>query len=660
IEETSLKAKEISVEKETPLTPCSLPKNLSPTYFPVIFNEIAWAGTQKSSADEWIELRNVSAREIGLDNFQLIGRKLNSEKLSIFVVLKGKIAPRGYFLLERSDDNSVPEIEADQVFKGALNNSNFELYLFDDKCQLIDFVSASKNWPAGDRKEKRSMEREIDLDWHTYSGSGIRLGSLVIFGTPKAKNSKAKEISFSGGGGASQIVLAVGGGKKEKSKEKTSQISFCEIPSSLNPTHQVIFSEIAWAGALDHASDEWIELFNFSQKEINLRDWQILGVNLKNNQTKIKFVFEKDLKIKPKDFVLLERTDDESVPQIPADGIFTGSINNSDFALYLFDPQCQLSDFVLASSSWPAGGGEEKRSMERDENLNWHSYFGPAQTFGSKVIFGTPKTENSTSGESQTTQEERSQEESEANQEAAQSESSEPSQQENQENSEHSQILKNLRILSYLKISEVLVKSTSSLANNFQFVEIYNSTSTPIDLKDVSLQYLGSRGKKIQRISRKNLGVIPPHGFYLIASTSTVFGKKADSTFLSGKKLSTLSSGGTIFLVATTTDLNFSINSPFILDKLAYGNGNIYPEGEPIPFIKEAVSWERKAYSTSTQENYPQWQFAGNSYDSDNNLADFIFQEKPNPQNSTDLPEQEKSFFYLHQKKLNMNFLFQA
>jgi len=192
-----------------------------------------------------------------------------------------------------------------------------------------------------------------------------------------------------------------------------------------------------------------------------------------------------------------------------------------------------------------------------------------------------------------------------------------------------------------LKISEVLVKSTSTLSNNFQFIELYNSTSTAIDLKEVSLQYLGSRGEKIQRISRKNLGTIPGYGFYLIASTSTVFGKEADSTFLSGKKLSTQSTGGTIFLVATTTDLGFSTSTDpsLILDKVAYGNGNIYPEGEAILSIQEGLSWERKAWPTSTQENYSDWQFAGNSYDSGNNSTDFIFQNKINPQNSTDLPE---------------------
>ncbi|MCD6412263.1 lamin tail domain-containing protein, partial [bacterium] len=794
---------------------------LSSTKKEVIFNEIAWMGTENSSSDEWIELKNLTGNEIDLTGWQIQNK---DQKLKI-IFPEIKIPPYGFILLERTDDNSVPNIKGDLIYKGAIKNSNETLFLFDKNCNLKDKVKADPSWPAGDNLSFRTMERKKDLTWQTSKEIGgtpkkenslgyIKTNYLIESTHPSQNNSKIypkilisevyigskndpqdefvelynpnnkevdltgwylqrktknaksfssyvssklfssktiskkgyfliarenssfkdlgniitknpltsnntlvlknpnreivdeinwkeiplnksygrkwengrykdtnncnldfeiqkptpkkrnlKETSFSSGGSTSasgSTILAVGGGqdkKKSTSKNKHPQINFCEIPSSLEPNHQIIFSEIAWAGSLENPSDEWIELQNNSQTSINLKNWQILGVNLKTNTPTIKFVFQKDLNLSPEEFILLERTDDNSIPEIPAEAIFTGSINNSDFALYLFNSQCQLSDFVVASSSWPAGDNKEKRSMERDLNLTWHSYFGSGTKLGPQTIFGTPKAKNSVIKEIQSSQKkEADQKESEANQkkdkanqeanqeeETNQKESDKATQ---QENTEYSHILKNVRILNFLKISEVLVKSTSTLSNNLQFIELYNSTSTAIDLKEVSLQYLGSKGKKIQRISRKNLGTIPGYGFYLIASTSTVFGKKADSTFLSGKKLSTQSSGGTIFLVATTTELGFSTSSPFILDKFAYGNGKIYPEGEAISSIQEGISWERKAFKNSTLENFSCWQNFGRSFDSQNNSFDFIFQNQPTPQNSKD-PSQNPNDYFL-------------
>jgi len=759
---------------------CSIEENLAQPKHEIIFNEIAWMGTKISSQNEWIELKNLTSKEINLSGYQLQSKD-GKIKIAFSEI---KLPPFGLLLLERSDDDTLPQIKADLIYKGSIRNSNEALFLFDKNCQLEDKVEANPFWPAGDNDSKRTMERKTDLSWQTSflpggtpkkensSGyfeeasqiaqkekaisktypkiliSEVYLGSennpkdefvelynpndqevdlsgwylqrktknakkfssyassklfsnkkipgkgylliaregssfekiadvivnkpltfnntLVLknparkivdevfwkevppaksYGrkwengtykdtnncfydfeiqkpTPKAKNSKAKEISFSGGGGGFQIILAVGGGKKEKSKEKVSQISFCQIPSSLNPTHQVIFSEIAWAGALDNASDEWIELFNFSQKEINLKNWQILGVNLKNNQTKIKFVFEKDLKIKPRGFVLLERSDDETVPQIPADGIFTGSINNSDFAFYLFDPQCQLSDFVLASSTWPAGGGEEKRSMERDENLNWHSYFGPPQTFGSKIIFGTPKAENSTSTTSTIS-------------------TTFPT--------------SSTSTLPSLLISELYFGTSSKI----RFLEIYNPNDFEINLDDFSVQYLGGKSqikefstssidleKFSSKIKKFNLsGSIKPFGYYLIASTSSVFGIKADKVF---KTFNPALTGGTIFLVASQDRLA-SPTSTQIIDQLAWGTssklGALFPEKAPAPPPIKNSSLERKAFKDSTLENFPCWQNFGRSFDSQDNSFDFILQNSPTPQNSQSFSQNPEKYF---------------
>ena len=796
----------------------------------VIFNEIAWMGTKDSSSNEWIELKNLTGDKIDLTGWQIQNK---NQKLKI-IFPKIKIAPYGLLLLERTDDNSVPNIKSDLIYKGVIKNSNETLFLFDKNCNLKDKVKANPSWLAGDNLSKRTMERKKDLTWQTSKNIGgtpkkenssgyikinhlvksthtnqnnsktypkiliseVYLGSknnskdefvelynpnneeidltnwylqrktknaknfssyissklfsgkkiskngyflivrenssfknlsdvitknpltsnntLVLknpnreivdeinwkeiplnksYGrkwkgntykdtnnceldfeiqkpTPKKRNLKENSfpsgISSSAGG---STILAVGGGhqsqKESIQKNQNSQVDFCEIPSNLEPSYQMIFSEIAWAGNQDNPYDEWIELKNNSDKELNLTGFQILGRKIDSQKLSLKIILTgKTLgNTTSTKFYLLEKNNSSPFLKDIADQIYTGANLKNDepnFELYLFDNHCQLLDYLQATSSWPAGNNQEYRTMERnlDYQTGWHTFSGEPRQIGQVLIYGTPKEENSTiTKTSQLNQEENTNQEEEINQEEDKEDKKDKKDKEDkedktnqkednkttqQDNDEYSHILKNMRILNSLKISEVLVKNTSTSNNNFQFIELYNSTSTAIDLKEVSLQYLGSRGKKIKRISRKNLGTIPGYGFYLIASTSTIFGKKADSTFLSKKRLSTQSTGGTIFLVATTTDLDFSTNSPFILDKLAYGSGNIYPEGKAISSIQKGISWERKAYSTSTQENYSDWQFAGNGYDSNNNLTDFIFQNKINPQNSTDLPEPEE------------------
>ncbi|MCD6412283.1 lamin tail domain-containing protein, partial [bacterium] len=590
-------------------------KTISKTYPKILISEV-YLGSENNPKDEFVELYNPNDQEIDLSGWYLQRKTKNAKKFSSYASSKlfsnKKIPAKSYLLIAR--EGSSFEKIADVIVKKPLTFNN-TLVLKNPARKIVDEVfwkevppakSYGRKWENGTYKDTNNCFYDFEIQKPT----------------PKAKNSKPKESSFSGRGGGSQIILAVGGGKKGESKEKTSQISFCQIPSSLNPTYQVIFSEIAWAGALDNASDEWIELSNFSQKEINLKNWQILGVNLKNNQTKIKFVFEKDLKIKPKDFVLLERSDDETVPEIQADGIFTGSINNSDFALYLFDPQCQLSDFVLASSSWPAGDNKEKRSMERDENLNWHSYFGPPQTFGSKIIFGTPKTENSTSTTStiSTTF-------------STSSTSTLPS----------------------LLISELYFGTSSKI----RFLEIYNPNDFEISLDDFSVQYLGGKSqikefptssidleKFSSKIKKFNLsGSIKPFGYYLIASTSSVFGIKADKVF---KTFNPALTGGTIFLVASQNRLA-SPTSTQILDQLAWGTpsklGALFPEKTPAPLPLKNSSLERKAFKDSTLENFPCWQNFGRSFDSQDNSFDFILQNSPSPQNSQSFSQNPEEYF---------------
>lgn len=166
-ENASKPAKEI---KEKPKL-CQ-PNGVAPLRGSVIISEVAWMGTQNSYSDEWIELKNISAETAHLTGWQLQNKK---QRIKIIFETE-KIAPGGFFLLERTDDESVPGIAADRIYSGSLANSGENLYLFDGGCVLQDEAAAASKWPAGDNVSKLTMERTADFLWISSKEPG---------GTPK-------------------------------------------------------------------------------------------------------------------------------------------------------------------------------------------------------------------------------------------------------------------------------------------------------------------------------------------------------------------------------------------------------------------------------------------------------------------------------------------
>ena len=166
----------------------------------------------------------------------------------------------------------------------------------------------------------------------------------------------------------------------------SSELVYCQKTEQGVPSRDmIIFNEIAWMGTKMSSNDEWIELKNISSNPVDLTGWQIVD---KDQQIKIAF----EAKIIPATgFMLLERTDDTSVPFITADLIYSGVLNDENEELYLFSPGCALEDEVIAVPAWPAGDKSGRKTMERSFDLNWHTYYG-LEIDG---ISGTPKAQNS-------------------------------------------------------------------------------------------------------------------------------------------------------------------------------------------------------------------------------------------------------------------------
>ncbi len=117
-------------------------------------NEIAWMGTSVSSSNEWIELYNDGDAAVNLARFTLFAE--GAKKLSI--PLSGTIAPKSFFLLERTNDDTVPGILADQIYTGALDNGGEVLVLKDAYGTELQKINAGAGWLAGDKATKETMQ----------------------------------------------------------------------------------------------------------------------------------------------------------------------------------------------------------------------------------------------------------------------------------------------------------------------------------------------------------------------------------------------------------------------------------------------------------------------------------------------------------------------
>lgn len=240
----------------------------------VIINEVAWMGTVNSVNDEWIELYNPTPNAIDLTGWTL---KADDDQPKIS--LTDSIAANGYFLLERTDDSSVPGINADQIYTGALTNDGEYLKLFNSQNNLIDQLNAQGGWPAGDSVQKLTMEKADNGTWQN---------SQIPGGTPKASNSVLPESTTS----ATPLP--------------TSAASPISSPSpSPTPTENFQYSQNVLINEFlpypEKDNKEWLELINNDSAAIDLTGWQI---DDDDNSTSPQAIPE-NTTIKPGEFLII-------------------------------------------------------------------------------------------------------------------------------------------------------------------------------------------------------------------------------------------------------------------------------------------------------------------------------------------------------------------
>ena len=159
-------------------------------------------------------------------------------------------------------------------------------------------------------------------------------------------------------------------------------------------------------------------------------------------------------------------------------------------------------------------------------------------------------------------------------------------------------------------ISEVLGGIKGN--NNYEFIELYNPATTPVDLEGWTLAYrLNTSEEDLPVYQWQGKTLLPAQGHYLLVQEGEDVGLTPDATF--SQPLNTFNGG----LVLRQPDETLS-------DQLGWGKApESLTDGAAAEAPENGLSLERKPGGN-----------AGNGADSDDNDADFFVQESPNPQNS--------------------------
>jgi hypothetical protein len=377
----------------TPTGTATVPATPVPAQY-IVINEVAWGGTAAQTTDEWIELYNPNGVAVNLSGWVLASGTDGTPN----VTLTGVIAANGYYLLERTDDTTISDLSADQIYVGDLGNGGEALTLRDSGGNLVDSANGDGGaWPAGSGSPGfYSMERlnpSVDSDSNWAGNNGVNRNGLDALGTPL--NGTPRQ--------ANSTTFATPTPTQTLTPTPTSTTTVTATPTitaTLSP-RAVVINEIAWPGTAASSSDEWMELYNPGAVAVDLGGWSL------SDGGDINIIFPTGFTISANRYLLLERTSDTTVSDITADLLYVGGLSNTGESLTLRDPGGNMIDTANGDGgAWPAGNSAAFATMERitsgpDADGNWRTHTGTIANgldAAGAPLRGTPRRANSTPG----------------------------------------------------------------------------------------------------------------------------------------------------------------------------------------------------------------------------------------------------------------------
>ncbi len=241
----------------------------------VFISEIAWMGTEVSSSDEWIELYNPSESEL-----DLAGWSLRADDGSPEISLSGMADGFGYYLLERTDDNSALDVSASQIYTGSLSNAGEALGLYDVLGNLVDYVSG---WLGGDSETKETMQRADSLtEWCTAEGTAGGINSC----DPSTGSGP------SGGGSGTNVVIQISEVQSNGEGVDYVEVHCVECEEGVSVADISVNGKVAETEDVIQTGDKI--LFFFGTGETGLTGYSVGGSGISGTQGEVELVYQKE------------------------------------------------------------------------------------------------------------------------------------------------------------------------------------------------------------------------------------------------------------------------------------------------------------------------------------------------------------------------------
>lgn len=276
-------------------------------------------------------------------------------------------------------------------------------------------------------------EHEINVNWTAPADTGYFI--RAAFYRMKANGAEASNMKAPAAEGAAETFTISGllsGTEYQLELSACDPVRNCSAPAITSAATlsehdadfgDVVINELMWMGMAGNASDEWLELRNMTDQDIDLSGWQLTKKRTSDGAEVLMFTFPVGTTIAGGGYLLISEFDkaNSGLNVDPNLAAGTGSDDSADFALANSNLQIKLYDgdfggggLLIDSaddgSGTPAAGltelvgGTVYYSMERNatpgdgtQAVNWHTTFADTSEFfdgGLTTVKGTPGAEN--------------------------------------------------------------------------------------------------------------------------------------------------------------------------------------------------------------------------------------------------------------------------